>query len=249
MFLISLEMTPLRCYSLPMFFRLIGYRWGAAEQLPKYKAQIQVTVNLVHIADQTNYYRFWAQTLHDAQQQMRLLGPRDSEGRHAARCLVQAGIMENLQHGIVPGSTQRVPQLSNWTSTAHITRGELRYRAIYDYPRWVNIHVHPRYMIAEWQRFTGCLIAHERGHLRESIPLLREYKSQFESLRIASSGSSAQAAERAARRDLVIQIRELYSQLAFRCERTNQDYDHRTRHGRTQAARLRVQRTVRRARR
>lgn len=208
-----------------------------------------MTVNLVHIADQTNYYRFWAQTLSDAQQQMLRLGPSDSEGRHAARCLVQAGIIEGLQRGIVASSTQRVPQLSNWTSTAYITQGELRYRAIYDYPRWVNIHVHPNYMTAEWQRFSGCLIAHERGHLRESMPLLREYRSQFESLRIASSGTSAQAAENAAKRELLIQVRELYSQLAFRCERTNQTYDHRTRHGRNQGARLRIQRTVRRARR
>lgn len=208
-----------------------------------------MTVTLVHIADQTNYYRFWAQTLSDARFQMSRLGPSDSEGHHAARCLVQAGIMEGLQRGIVAGSTQQVPQLGNWTSTAYITQGELRYRAIYDYPRWMNIHVHPNYMIAEWRRFTGCLIAHERGHLRESLPLLREYRAQFEALRIASAGNSAQAAERAAKRELLAQIRELYSQLAFRCERANQAYDHRTRHGRTQAAQLRIQRPVRRARR
>lgn len=208
-----------------------------------------MTVNLVHLADQTNHYRFWAQTLRDARYQMTQFGPRDSEGRHAASCNVQAGILDGLNRGIVAGSTTRIPELGNWTSTAQISRGELRYRAIYTYPIWVNLYQLPRYVQAEWGRFLGCLIAHERGHLRASMPLLQEFKRTYESLRIASTGSSAHAAESAAKNELLTQIRELYSQLSFRCERANQDYDRQTRHGRTQGAQLRIQGTVRRARR
>jgi hypothetical protein len=208
-----------------------------------------MTVILLHLPDQTNHYRFWARTLREAQYQMEHFGPSDTDGRHAASCDVQAGIIEGLHRGIVPGSTQRIPELGSWTSTALITQGELRYRANYLYPQWVNAHLLPQHIQAEWRRFRSCIIAHERGHLRISMPLLEEYWGQFESLRIASSGSSANAAETAAKDELLAQVRELYAQLSFRCSQANQSYDLRSRHGRTQGAQLRIQPTVRRARR
>jgi hypothetical protein len=206
-----------------------------------------MSVTLVHLPDQTNHFQFWARTLTEAQYQMEHFGPSDSDGRHAASCHIQAGIIEGLHRGIVQGSTQQIPQLGNWTSSALIIRGELRYRAVYNYPRWVNVHLLSGHIQAEWRRFCSCIIAHERGHLRVSMPLLEEYRGEFESLRIASTGASAYAAETAAKDELLIQIRELYSQLSFRCEQTNQDYDVRSRHGRTQGAQLRFQLTVRRA--
>jgi predicted secreted Zn-dependent protease len=157
--------------------------------------------------------------------------------------------MEGLQRGIVAGSTIEIAELQNWTATARITQGELRYRAIYLYPRWNNLHLMPRYVQAEWQRYTRCLRTHEEGHLRESMPLLREFQRRFDALQIAASGASGSAAERQASSDLMDQIRDLYRELSFRCEQTNQAYDRRTRHGRTQGAQLRTRTTVRRPRR
>jgi hypothetical protein len=208
-----------------------------------------MSVTLIHLPDQTNHFQFWARTLPEAQYQMEHFGPSDSDGRHAASCHIQAGIIEGLHRGIVPGSTQMMPELGSWTSMAHIIRGELRYRAIYQYPQWVNVHLLPQHVQAEWQRFYSSVVAHERGHLRISMPLLEEYRGEFESLQITSSGASANAAETAAKDELLAQVRELYSQLSFRCEQANRDYDIRSRHGRTQGAQLRIQPTVQRARR
>ncbi len=206
-----------------------------------------MTVNLVHLNDLTNHYTFSAVTPLDAQQQMESLGPSDGDGHHAASCHIQAGILEGLQRGIVTGGTSRIAELGTWMATARITQGELRYRAIYRYPRWTNVHTLPRYVQAEWQRFTTCLRTHEQGHLNESMPLLREFRRRYDALRITGNGASAQAAETQAMSNLLDQVRDLYREMSFRCEQANQAYDRRTRHGRTQGARLRTRTTVRRS--
>ena len=199
-----------------------------------------MAVTLVHIADSTSYYSFTAQSLTDAQGAMSRLGPRDGDGHHAASCDVQADIMQGLQTGIVAGSTVRIAELGVWTATAHITQAQLRYRAVYRYPQWTNVARLARYVRNEWQRFMRCLRLHERGHLTAVMPALRRSLRQFQGLRIAATGASGSAAEAAAQRDLRVQAQDLSAQLQFNGLRASRTYDRRTRHGRSQGARLRT---------
>ena len=199
-----------------------------------------MAITLVHLGNRTSYYSFAAANLTDAQSAMNRLGPRDGDGHHAASCDVQADIMTGLQTAVVSGSAQRIAQLGSWTATARISQGQLGYRAVYRYPRWTNIARLPRYVRAEWQRFMRCLRTHERGHVSAMMPLLREYLRTYRSLRIAGSGPTAAEAEAAAQRELRTQVQSLYDQLRFRGGQASQTYDRRTRHGRSQGARLRT---------
>ncbi len=198
-----------------------------------------MTVSLVSLGEQINYYTFTAGSLRDALQRMAQLGDRDGDGNHSASCEIQADIFQNLQPGILEGSATEI-QGMGWTATAVITQGSLRYGFIYRFPNWGNVGNIPRPMQSEWQRYTRCLWTHERGHAQAAMPILRRYQEQFQNLRIAQMGSSARVAGEAAQRELSAQVREVYNLLAHDTQESVRRYDIRTRHGRNQGAQLRA---------
>jgi hypothetical protein len=198
---------------------------------------LEMAVNLLSLGEQTNYYSFTAQSLAEALQRMLSLGPRDGDGHHSAGCDIRADIFPGLQTGIVPGSTVEIPNMG-WTATAHISQGTLRYGFVFRFPNWSNIGSLSRPIQAEWRRYTRCLWVHERGHVQVTMQVLRRFLQQFQNLRIAGMGQSGQAAENTAQSELQIQVREVYNLLAHENQRDSNRYDVRTRHGRTQGARL-----------
>lgn len=64
-----------------------------------------MAISPVSLGEQTNYYTFTATSLREALQRMTQLGDRDGDGNHAASIDIRADIFQNLQTGIVPGST------------------------------------------------------------------------------------------------------------------------------------------------
>jgi len=203
-----------------------------------------MSVTLVALGDQTNNYSFSAASLAAALQQMTRLGPSDGDGHHAAACDIQAMVLlQGLQIGIAAGSAREAagaPAEYRWSATAQITQASLGYKAIFLFPRWTNVSSLSRPIQNEWQRYTGPLWQHERGHVRVAIPVLRRYIGQFERLRIAGAGRTRQAAEEAATRDFRAQIPEVFRLLGRDTQQAGNSYDRRTRHGRTQGAQLRT---------
>ncbi len=198
-----------------------------------------MAVNLVSLGEQTHYYTFTVVSLQEALQRMLQLGDRDGDGSHAASIDIRADIFQNLQTGIVPGSTVQI-QGMGWTATALITQGSLRYGFVYRFPRWSNVESLSQPIRSEWQRYTRCLWIHERGHAREAMSILQRYQQQFQNLRIAQMGPSAREAEEAAQRELRAQVGEVYNLLRHDTEESVTRYDRRTRHGRNQGAQLRT---------
>jgi hypothetical protein len=198
-----------------------------------------MTVNLVSEGERTDPYTFTAASLREALQRMAQLGDRDGDGNHSASIDIRADIFQNLQTGIISGSTTQI-QGMGWTSTALITQGSLRYGFIFRFPRWSNVGNLSRPIQSEWQRYTRCLWTHERGHAREAMPVLQQYLRQFQELRIASMGASSREAEEAAQRELRSHVTDVFSLLRHDNEESIRRYDRRTRHGRNQGAQLRV---------
>jgi hypothetical protein len=198
-----------------------------------------MTVKLVFLGEQTNYYTFTAESLQEALQKMRQLGDRDGDGNHAASIDIRADIFQNLQTGIVPGSTYQI-QGMGWTATALITQGSLYYGFVYRFPYWSNVESLSKPIQSEWQRYTKCLWIHERGHADEAIPIFQRYQKQFQNLRIAQMGSSDKEAEEAAQKELRVQVREIFNLLSYEIKKSIISYDDKTCHGRTQGAKLKT---------
>jgi len=198
-----------------------------------------MAVNFASLGERTSYYRFSASTLARALQQMTRLGPSDGDGHHAADCDMRADIMQGLQTGIVSGTTQQSPEMG-WMATALISQASFRYGFVFRFPDWTNIARLTGPVRAEWARYTSCLWAHERGHVTTAMTVLRQFLAEFQNLRIAGSGASAQAAEADAQSNLRTQVSEVFDRLAFRNQQASDRYDARTRHGRTQGAQLRT---------
>lgn len=203
-----------------------------------------MAITLSSLGESTRNYSFTAASLEEAVQQMSRNGPRDGDGHHSASCDIQAAVsLQNLQIRIVPGSailTPNVPAEFSWSATAAITQATLEYRVIFLFPQWTNVGNLSQPVQNEWQRYTGCLWTHERGHVRAAMPVLWRYIQRFQDLRIAGGGRTRQSAEEIAQRDCRSQISDVYRLLAHNTQEAGNLYDGRTRHGRTQGAQLRT---------
>lgn len=197
-----------------------------------------MAVTLFRNNERTVPYRFQAATLADAEARMAQLGPRDAEGNHSAAVEFQANITDGLSVGLVPGQTVQVPELSAWMATAQIVSATLRYQVVFTFPEWTNVATLSGPVQAEWTRYTAALWRHERGHVQSMAPVLECYRRQYEQLRIAAQGPTAQAAEAAAQQNLRAQVQELYNMLTCQTGENIRTYDRTTNHGRTQGAQL-----------
>ena len=199
---------------------------------------------LSSLGEVTRHYTFTARSLEEALQQMQRLGPRDGDGHHAASCDIQAGVLlPDLDISTIPGSAVEVPNVPaemRWSASAQITQATLGYKVILLFPQWVNVESLSRPVQNEWRRYSQCLLAHERGHVRVAMPVLRRYLRQYQDLRIGGAGRTRQAAEETARRDLRGQIPDVFRLFAHDTQQASDRYDQRTRHGRTQGAQLRT---------
>lgn len=200
-----------------------------------------MAVTLFRNNERTDYYHFQAATLADAEARMSQLGPHDAEGNHAAAFDVRANIMDGLSVGPVAGQTTTLQVPGSppaWMATAQIVSATLRYQVVYTFPDWTDVAARSTAVQAEWTRYTAALWQHERGHAQSMTPVLDDYRGQFERLRISAQGSSGQAAETAAQRELRTQVQEVYNLLTGAAQDNIRAYDRRTNHGRGQGARL-----------
>jgi len=169
--------------------------------------------------------------------EMTRLGPRDPEGHHAASCEMRADILNGLHPSIVSNSTGEAP---GWIATGQIGVGTLSFGFVLRFPQWSNIDSLSGPIRSEWDRFIRSLWIHERGHTDVTMSILGRFKEQFEALRVAAGGASAQAAMDEAESELRRQVKAVYDRLAFENQKASDLYDHEKRHGRTQGARLNI---------
>jgi predicted secreted Zn-dependent protease len=174
-------------------------------------------------------YTFNAKTLQEAKQKMATLGPKDGDGNHAGQCEVKAYIK-----GLQIGTTRK--SVSGMTIyTAVIKNATLEYSFIIRYPNWSNYKSLSKAIIKEWKRYTTCLQVHEDGHKKVAMPIIKRYLKQFQNLNIASASGVSDA-----EKELRSQIVSLGQLLEAEYTKANKNYDNKTRHGRTQGAKLRT---------
>jgi predicted secreted Zn-dependent protease len=172
-------------------------------------------------------YTFKAMTLQEAKQNMASLGPKDGDGNHAGECEVKAYI-KNLE---IDTKRQSTPDMTIYT--AFIKNATLEYSFIIRFPNWSNYKSLSKAIINEWERFTKCLWVHERGHEKIAIPIVKEYLKKFQSFNIASASCASDA-----EKDLRSQIESLGKLMEAEFTEASKNYDIKTRHGRTQGAKL-----------
>ncbi len=194
-----------------------------------------MAVTLLNLGEERNHYSFQAASLAEARAQIERLGPRDSQGRHAASCDTVADVMRGLRLGIMPGSAQQAGD--SWIVQAQVSAATLRYGFRFRLPRWTNVPATAR---REWERYQRCLRAHEQGHSACSLPVMQRYQRTLSEARVMGMGSSRQAAEREALQLMRERVRSLFASLAGEVQHASDSYDHATVHGRTQGAQLRV---------
>ncbi len=199
-----------------------------------------MAITLVNRPRMEQFYTFSAASLPAAEQQMQRLGPRDSEGHHAAAFEARADIRPGMQVGTVPQTVASavVDGVTLWSASARITQATFLYEFIYTYPRWSNVQSLPRAVQNEWNRFCARVRVHETWHAPPILRLLRNYLQQFQRLTIGGMGATTALAESDAQRNLRSQVDELMGILASETEAAMLAYDRRTVHGRTQGATL-----------
>ena len=168
-------------------------------------------------------------TLQEAKQKMATLGPRDGDGNHAGQCEVKAYI-KDLKIDTTKKSTSGMTIYN-----AFIKKAILEYSFIIRFPNWSNYKSLNKAIIKEWERFTKCLWVHERGHEKVAIPVIKQYLKKFQNLNIASATGTSDA-----KNELRSQIIPLGQLLEADCTKAGKQYDIKTRHGRTQGAKLKT---------
>jgi predicted secreted Zn-dependent protease len=174
-------------------------------------------------------YTFKAMTLQEAKQKMTTLGPRDGDGNHAGQCEVKAYIKD------LKIDTTRKSTSGMMIYTAFIKNATLEYSFIIRFPNWSNYKSLSKAIIKEWERFTKCLLVHERGHENIAVPIVKQYLKKFQNLNIAAESGTSDA-----EKELRSQIVSLGQLLEAECNNSGKNYDIKTRHGRTQGAKLRT---------
>ncbi len=198
-----------------------------------------MSVTLISLGEETKYYSFAAKSLEEAKKKMKQLGPKDGDGDHSASCTVKADIMKDLKPGIVPGSVKQQAGIG-YLASAKISQAKFRYGFIYMVPKWTNVGSLSKPVRTEWQRYLKALWTHERGHATAAMPVIRKFQKDFEKLVIAGVGTSSKAAEDTAKNELKAQAKSMYDLLADATDKAGKKYDTKTRHGRTQGAKLKT---------